>query len=322
MGTKAADAVQETPEELEARLAQEAIDAGETFDGQEDDDDASGADTLNTVATTPPGDAAPAKTDIDPETLAAIAGDDKPKTVPHSRFNEVNEEAKANRKRVLELEEELARANGKAGTAAAPTKEAPKVEAYDYDAAEELYSAAILDGDTTKARAIRAEIRTNERAEAIAEAEVVADRRYAANRQQDEQKRAELERDLAVAKAYVAFPFLDSNSETKNQDAIDEVLALTNFYSGKGKSIGEALSTAVAKIGPRYAPAAVVEPGDKALEIPKPDLEKALKRDAQIPAKPEGLGARAAKLDVSKMTPKQMKELSPEDEARLAGDVI
>ena len=254
--------------------------------------------------------------DIDADTLAAIAGDDKPKMVPHSRFQEKNDEAKAHRARVLELEEELARAKG---TAPAVTpKEESKTDAYDYDEAEDRYTSAVLDGDTTKAKQIRAEIRTRERADARAEAETAADTRYAANKKQDDQKRAETERNLAVAKAYEAFPFLDSKSADANADAIDEVIALAQFYAGKGQSMGEAIATATAKVGPRYAPVAAQAAG----EPPKPDLQKGIDRANKIPAKPEGIGSRGVKLDVSKMSGKDLKALSAEDEARLAGDII
>lgn len=254
---------------------------------------------------------------IDADTLAAIAGDDKPKMVPHSRFQEKNDEAKAHRARVLELEEELARAKGTA-PAAAP-KEAPKVDAYDYDAAEDRYTAAVLDGDATLAKQIRGEIRTRERADARAEAETAADSRYAANKKADDQSRAETERDLAVAKAYAAYPFLDSKSADANPDAIEEVIALAQFYTGNGKTMAEAIATATAKVGPRYVP---VADELKPTESAKPDLQKGIDRAAKIPAKAEGIGARGTKIDVSKMSRADLKALSPEDEARLAGDIV
>ena len=294
---------------------EELDESGDNFVPDEDDIviEPKGEPAKKPVAKQDPDD------EIDAEVLAALAGDDKPKTVPHSRFNEVNEEAKAYRKRVLELEEELARSKG-----AAPTKEEPKTEeapkSYDFDDAEDRYSAAILDGDQTKAKQIRAEIRREERAEATREAETAADRRYAANKEKDELARATAERDLAVAKAYEAFPFLDSQGSEPNSDAIEEVLALANHYTAKGKSVGESITLAVSKVGPRYK----VETPDlePAAKDPKVDLAKGLSRADRIPARPEGVGARAAKLDVAKMTAKEMAALSPEDEARLSGDIV
>lgn len=315
--SKAAEAVQETQEDIDARLAQEAIDSGEFFEGLEEEEEES-AESQAAPTSTAATEQSTA-TDISPETLAAIAGEERPNMVPHARFNEVNKEAKANRARVQELELALARLEGRA-EAAAPAKEEKKPAEFDYDEAEERYTSAILDGDNTKAKEIRGQIRARERADAVVEAEAAADRRYAANRKQDDLARATTERDLAIAKAYVDFPFLNAESAEANSDAIEEVLALTNLYTSKGKTIGEALTAAASKIGPRYAPAA--QPVKAAIDAPKPDLAKGLARDAKIPAKAEGVGARASTIDVSKMTAKDLKGLSAEDEARLAGDIV
>ncbi|MBD1554775.1 hypothetical protein [Pseudomonas typographi] len=260
-----------------------------------------------------------AKPDIDPETLAAIAGEEKPKMVPHARFNEVNEEAKTYRARALALEEENARLKGQA-PAAKPAEE-EKPAPFDYDAAEEAYSAAVLDGDTTKARELRSQIRKQERADALAEAEAAADRRYAENKKRDDAARAKAEMELALNKVYVDFPFLDGASAVANGEAIDETLAMTNFYIGKGKSPADALAAAASRVGPRYTQPAAESAAKPAAE-PKVDLQQALERERRVPAKPEGVGARVTKIDVSKMSSKDLKALSPEDEARLAGDVL
>lgn len=255
--------------------------------------------------------------EFDADDLAAVAGDDKPKTVPHKRFNEVNEEAKANRKRVLELEEQLARATGKAS---ANEKTEPKQEAkaYDFDEAEERYTAAVLDGDQAGARQIRAEIRAKERAEADARADAAADKRYAQNKAKEDQARAETEKALAIAKAYEEFPFLNHEGVEPNNDAIEEVIALTNHYVSKGKTISEALTMATSKVGPRYAKAAEEEAPGK----PKIDLQKQLERAGKIPAKLEGPGARSMKIDVSKLSRNDIKKLTPEQRAELEGQNV
>ena len=251
---------------------------------------------------------------ISADTLALIAGDDKPKTVPHSRFNEVNEEAKASRARVLLLEEELARAKG---GAPAPAKDEPKPTGYDFDAAEDRYAAALLDGDTASAKVIRAEIRVKERAEAIAEAEAVADRRYSNHRAQDDAARNKTEFSTALTDAYTTYSFLDAESPDKNQEAIDETLVWVSAFQSKGQSPAKALASAVAKIGPRYAPVAE-KLGD--LSSIKPDLQKGIDRAAKIPPNVTGVGTRAVKVDVNKMTGDDIRKLSAEDRARLEGD--
>lgn len=310
------EAVQETQEELEKRLAEEAALSGEDFEPTDDDSADAGANTAGAGAEK---GAEPKKDDIDPEVLAAIAGEDKPKMVPHQRFHEKNEEAKAHRARVLELEEELARAKGAAPSA--PKKEDPKAETFDFDAAEERYSEALLDGEKDKARQIRAEIRTQEQKAADQRAEAAADRLYKTNKAADDAARTKLEFDLELSKAYAAYPFLSNESADANPDAIDETLVWHQHFMAKGKTAAQALAAAVEKIGPRYAPKASEEPG-KQQEAPKPDLTKALARADKVPPKAEGVGARASTLNVAKMTAKDIKALSSEDEARLAGDVV
>ena len=73
----------------------------------------------------------------------------------------------------------------------------------------------------------------------------------------------------------------------------------------------------MAKIGPRFAPAAD-KPGD--LSNVKPDLKKGIDRAAKIPPNVTGIGSRALKVDVNKMTGADIRKLSPEDRARLEGD--
>jgi hypothetical protein len=316
-----AEAVQESQEAIDARLAEEAALSGEDYTPP--DDTKGDVPAASKAALTDAGadvDAANDKPEYDADTLAAIAGEDnKSKMVPHSRFQEKNDEAKAHRARVLELEEELARAKGTA-PAAAPKKEDAPAD-YDFDEAEDRYLAASMDGDTTKAKQIRAEIRAEERRSAIAEAEQVADRRYQANKATDDAKRTKLEFELALNKAYAAFPFLSVDSDDKNQDAIDETLVWHQHFVAKGKTPAEALELAAAKIGPRYA----TTKSEAAPAVPapvKPDLQKGLDRAAKVPGKPAGVGARASSLDVSKMTGKELKSLSAEDEAALAGDVV
>lgn len=304
-----ASAVQESQEDIDALLAQEAIDSGEHFDP-------TGDDLVDAGASVAPAKKAPAF-EIDADTLSAIAGDEKPATVPHARFNEVNTSRKAAEARVHELELELARMNGKA-EASAP-KEAPKTEAvpsgYDFDAAEERYAAAILDGETSAAKSIRAEIRKSEQAEADARAEAAADRRYTANRAEDDAKRTQLEFSLELNKSYAAFPFLDSASADANAGAIEETLVWTQHYLSKGKTSAEALAAAVAKVGPAHAPKTTSAP----VEMPKPDIQKGIDRASQIPAKAEGVGERANKLDLSKMSDKDFKNLPQDEEDRLSG---
>lgn len=309
-----AEAVQESQEELEKRLAEEAALSGEHFEPSDDD----GAETGKAAEDTKLAAEKP-KDDIDPDVLAAIAGEDKPKMIPHARFNEVNEESKARAARIHELELALARMEGSAP--AKPKEEPAKAENFDFDEAEDRYAAALLDGESAKAKEIRREIRAREQEAADKRAEELADRRYKTNKAEDDAKRTKLEFDLELSKAYAAYPFLDATSADSNADAIEEALVWHQSFVAKGKSPADALIAAVAKVGPRYK-AADVEVEKPGAEAPKPDLAKGIARADKIPAKPEGVGTRASTLNVAKMSGKDIKSLAPDEEARLAGDVV
>jgi len=310
MSTAANAAPQESQADIDAQLAQERIDSGEHFEPTGDNEP-------DPVIEDEKPKSAPAPADISAETLALIAGDEKPTTVPHARFNEVNTSRKAAEARVHELELELARMSGKAE--ASNPKETPKADdkaaEYDFDAAEERYAAAILDGETSAAKAIRAEIRKSEQAAADARAEEAADRRYTANRAADDEKRTKLEFDIELGKAYAVFPFLDVDGGEPNADAIEEAHVWTQYFLNKGKTSAQALAAAVAKVGPAHAPKAASAPS----ETPKPDIQKGIDRANQIPAKAEGVGERANKLDLSKMSDKDFKNLPQDEEDRLSG---
>ena len=57
-------------------------------------------------------------------------------------------------------------------------------------------------------------------------------------------------------------------------------------------------------------------------KTPSADIQKNLDRERRIPPVTPGVGARASKLDVSKMSVEDIKKLSAEDAAILAGDVL
>jgi hypothetical protein len=270
-----------------------------------------GQDNNSGVAAEGSGQQGDDQRQYDAETLALIAGDEKPTTVPHARFNEVNAARKAAEARTRELELQLARLEGKSeGATPRPAPEAPA--AFDFDAAEDSYQDAILDGDKTKAKQIRAEIRAEERKTALAEAEKVADQRYKQNRDQDDAARSALQFSIELSKAYASFPFLDKDAADANADAIDETLVWVKAFQDKGKTPAEALAAAVAKIGPRYAQAAA--PASAAPV--KPDIQKGIERAAAVPPRATGLGARGHKVDVAKMTSEEFRNMSPEDKAR------
>lgn len=253
------------------------------------------------------------------------AGGKGSRVVPHSRFNEVNEQYKQERDARLKLEEELARLRGASGQGGAQQQDlaeggqasAEAAADYDFDAAEERYTAAIYDGELEEAKKIRAEIRAQERqaAEAAAEALLVRKEAESVQRQQQEALKS------VVSKAVESYPFLDAQGEQANQDAIDEVVALRNVYLQRGMSPAAAIEKAVEKVGPRYAEEdeAPVKPTRTSR---KEIIERNMKRSERIPASGEGVGERARSTDYSALSDGEFRSMSEEEKRKARGDYL
>ncbi|WP_083272555.1 MULTISPECIES: hypothetical protein [Pseudomonadaceae] len=258
--------------------------------------------------------------ELDEDALAKIAGTGRSATVPHARFNEVNESLKEERKRRLELEEELARTRG-----AVPAKreEDPKPTAFDYDEAEDRYNQAILEGDADAAKAIRREIRAAERKEIEEAAQQRADALYQQRAQEAAQRQQQAALPGVLKESYEKFPFLDYEGSAPNMEAIEDVIALRNHYMANGEPIARALARAVAKVGPRYAePVSDDKTPKKGVTLTTEQIDRNLKRERATPPLTPGVGERGASVDVANMSEEDFAKLSAEDKKRERGDYI
>lgn len=258
--------------------------------------------------------------ELDEDALAKIAGTGKSATVPHARFNEVNESLKEERKRRLELEEELARARG---SAPAKKEEDPKPKAFDYDEAEDRYNQAILEGDADAAKAIRREIRAAERKEIEEAAQQRAEALYQQRAQEAAQRQQQAALPAVLKESYEKFPFLDYQGSAPNMDAIEDVIALRDHYIAKGEPMAKALARAVAKVGPRYAePVSVDKEPAKGATPTAEQIKRNLARERATPPMTPGVGERGAAFDVANMSEDDYAKLSAEEKKRLRGDFI
>lgn len=255
--------------------------------------------------------------DLDPEALAELAGESKPNAVPHARFNEVNTALKAERAERLRLEEELARAKGQAPKPA--DEEKPK--AYDFDAAEERYMDAMLEGDRSLAKQIRSEIRTEEKKDYGQQATQTATQAAEAQFTQREAATAQQQLQTVLTDAVTKYPFLNDADPTANADAIDEVVAMRDLYIKKGASAAAALAKAVEKVGPRYAE----EPAPKTkgkTEASEEQIRRNLEREKKIPAALPGVGERGKDIDYAKLSEDEFDSLPEADKRKARGDFV
>ena len=260
--------------------------------------------------------------DLDLDALKDLAGDDeKPRMVPHARFNEVNESLKAEREARLRLEEELARARGAGAVQPEAPADAKQDAGFDFEQADQRYTDALYEGDTEKARQIRAEIRAAERAEFERLAEEKAEARVMERlaRQEQEQARSELEQ--VAAKITAKYSFLDSDSADADADAIGEVVALRDVYMARGDSPAEALNKAADRIAALNG--VTGKPGSPSSnKLTGEQIQRNLEREQKIPPRDRGVGERANRIDYANLSDAEFEKLSDAEKAKARGDFI
>lgn len=247
--------------------------------------------------------------------------------IPKARFNEVNEQRKAALARNSELEAELERLRAgqtSAAPASAPAAAPGPAAEFDEDAQEEAYGAALMEGDTRKAAAIRRAINAHVREQAAADA-----RREVEQQRQQDQQRATADALAAESKAALqAYPYLDTE---EGAEALDLILALRDRKAAGGMPIAAALRAAVQAIAPKFAPAGQGDTPSKDLPQgePKTDLRTAaaVERGAKASmAQPApltgGVGERAeaGRINVAQLTDEQFEKLPEAEKRRLRGD--
>lgn len=167
--------------------------------------------------------------DLDADTVEELANqdDDGNPTVPKARLDEVLERAR-------QLEEENARLKG-----TKPAGAAEEEPAFDMEAKLKRQIELQLEGDVDGAAAIALEIEKHRQKQAEANALAVL--------RQDRQQRS-IEK--AVSQVLKDYPELDSSKKGKfDKDALDEVIALRNFYiTEKGMPIQSALRKAADRV--------------------------------------------------------------------------
>jgi hypothetical protein len=296
-----------------------AEDRGDNFTPNDDapvlDNDGNSIDT--TAAPAPAPAPAPADGAEDDEQPGPEGGG----RIPKARFNEVNNARKLAEARADLLAAELARLQaGGAPTQAPAPAGAPAAPAFDVKAQERAYADAMLEGDVDRALEIRDTINSH-----IME---VAEQRASQRVNQDmTQRQAANALQAASNQAVIDFPYLDT---PEGSDALELILMARDRDMATGVPAHLALSNAVAKIAPRFAPAGTNTPSrDSTAGKPPVDTRtaNAMARGAQDsnlqpPAIVNGIGNRATqgKVDVSQLSEAQFEALSPDEKKRMRGD--
>ena len=231
--------------------------------------------------------------------------------IPKSRLDEVLAQNKALKKRIAQTEE-----------AEKAAEEAP--DAYDFDAKEDEYMDAVLDGDKDKAKAIRKEIRQAQRTqietELTKDIESKVTRTSTANAVQD-----------AASAIEEAFPIFDANSDQFNKELTDEVNKYMTGFISAGQNPVEALEEATTYVLQKNnmldssTGAEIPVLGQAKEQKKRTQVSKKLKAaDSQPPELPgESSAAKGEKaLDIHNMTAEEFDALPEATLKRLRGDVL
>lgn len=242
-------------------------DKGEGSDPEHKDDDEKAGDAVDADAAAAAAESSEGDSDLELDELDELASA-RSDTVPHARFNEVNEQLKATRQELEELRAKQQGAGAPAGSdkgAGTGDDKAGEAEpAFDLAAKEREYHDAIIDGDEERAAELRAEIREFERQETIDAVLRAQDARKA--QEQEELSKAEEQRlfDEEVKAVVADYPKFDSTKPDADEEGMTLLIAKRNYLiEHQGVAPHEALRQAadhIAKVQ-GYTKASAADPG-------------------------------------------------------------
>ena len=233
--------------------------------------------------------------------------------VPKSRLDEVLAKQKALQKQLDDLM-----------AAKEQVENAP--ETYDFEAKEIEYQNLLLDGESQKAAALRAEMRRAERAQIEYEMAQKMEQKVTQNQQMTalQQAAADLEAN---------FPVFDRSSPDYSEEYTQEVIDLRDAFIVKGENAVAALSKAAKYVIKEYgldvdAPSLATKAAPKQVdEVAKrrSEVSRKLKAaEAQPPELPgESSASRGERVaDISNMTEEEFSALPEATLKRLRGDIL
>lgn len=251
----------------------------------------------------------------EPEPALSDEPDTKKPMVPKSRLDEVLAKQKALQKQLDDLK-----------ASQVQQEEAP--ETYDFSVKEIEYQNLLLDGESDKAAALRAEIRRAERAQIEYELSQKMQQTVSQNQQMTalQQAASELEAN---------FPVFDQSSDQYNAEFTQEVIDLRDAFIVKGDNAVAALSKAAKFVIREYgldseAPSLSSDTAPKKKqvdEVAKKRAEVTRKLKAAESQPPELPGESSANrgermIDVNSMSEDEFNALPEATLKRLRGDVL
>lgn len=248
------------------------------------------------------------------------------KGVPYARFKEVNDELREARERLARLEGRVeAESKARSTPAAEPSKKV------DLDALEEQYMIASIEGDASKVKALRAQIRAEEQrlAEEAAEARVLKRVEERDRDREEKQRQAAEEQEMArfkqvAAVAIAKHPELDINGEKADMKKIGDVKDWRDMYITRGHAPSAALAAAVQKVMGAAPAAKPSGAGIAGNDRKAASVARNVEVEKKIPPAGDGGsdGGKPTRVNVEKLTDAEYDALPEAEKKRLRGDVV
>jgi hypothetical protein len=245
--------------------------------------------------------------------------------IPRSRLNEVIAQRDAEREAREREEERVSRLEAMvekliSGQGSPKGDVDPPVKEYDFDAAEERYIDLILEGEVKDALALRKEIDNAKQDRFRSEIEDV-------RTSTKDSVLTQSKFDTAVEAMEAKYSFLDVESDSYNEEAVESINALMSGYINNGIDKVSALNKAVAKMAPMYDVKPPVKEPKLGGEKRKAASTEARKRNAKAskaqPPKSPGRRAKDQDLDtvvVAKLSERDFAKLTDREKRILRGD--
>ena len=296
-------------EELE-----DEIDRGDEVEDDESDESGSGDEDES-------GEEEDESESDDDEDGDDLEDEEEESTIPRSRLNEVIAQREAEKERSMWLEEQLEKLIEQSSTPKSAVKE-ERVEVYNFSEAEENYASFLIEGDTSKASALRVAIDAERKKEIVALIKEVED---STTEKATSSSKAEIESakfDNLVVKLEGEYAFLDADSDDYNNEAVDTVNALLAGYVAAGKTKSDALKLAVTKVSPMYEEKKEVKQslGNKKKVRARKKAAKASNAQPNVTTGKRGSKVDPDEVNISKMSEKAFNNLTLKERKALRGD--
>jgi len=293
---------------------EEELDRGDLYDGDQDEDIEELEETDDDES-----DDSEVSEDIEEEEEEPEIPKKEIK-IPKSRFDEVIRQREEAKERNLWLESQLEKLiEQSAKKAAEPEITLPS---YDFDEAEERYISLIIEGETSQASKLRAEIDKQRQAELRVLIASITE--SATSKAKSESAEViEQERFSTLIESYEnKYKFLNTNAKEYNEEAVDTINTLLAGYVASGKTKVEGLKLAVAKVAPLYTSPVQSKPtlgNQRKVEAGK----KAAKAANSQPTKTKSVSTRSVDSEtiaVAKMSDRDFSKLTEKEKRILRGD--